>query len=470
MGGVNIRHLVKRSLFLIAVLVLTAVAAAFVLQTMARERDYRALLAHGDAFLRDQETFGAVEAYSGAIALRPDSMLAHLRRGETYQRRGDLQAAARDFRAAAALDSAATRPLEELGDVLSQLQRHRRSAEAYEACLRLDDRSARVSYKLALARYQAGDMDQALMAVNQAIRLSDSADAYFLLGLCLRDRRRVADAQQALAKAIALSPGFIPAREELADLYRDLGRRADELEQLQVLAVLDRERVERQVAVGLAHARAGHPDLAILTLGNALERTPNQPVLYEALGEVWLGTAEAQNDPVELAKALEALSHAAASDTATSRTLTLYGRALLQNDQPHLAEDVLKRATERYPVEPSAFLHYATAAERQSDLGSARQALIVYRGLLSDINRETERAALAARIGTLSVALDEPTVAIAWLDRALAATPNDIQLLTSLAEAQLKADDRSGAQATIARAREKDPTNPTLLALAKRAR
>ena len=53
-------------------------------------------------------------------------MLAYLRRGETYQRRGergDLDAAARDFRKAAALDPTATRPLEALGDVLYQLQR-----------------------------------------------------------------------------------------------------------------------------------------------------------------------------------------------------------------------------------------------------------------------------------------------------------------------------------------------------------
>ena len=70
---------------------------------------------------------------------------------------------------------------------------------------------------------------------------------------------------------------MIPAREELADLYGALGRRADELEQLQVLAGLDRDRVERQVAVGLAHARAGHWDLAVLTLGSALERHPDQP-------------------------------------------------------------------------------------------------------------------------------------------------------------------------------------------------
>ncbi len=50
---------------------------------------------------------------------------------------------------------------------------------------------------------------------------------------------------------------MIPAREELADLYGRLGRRADELEQLQLLAGLDRDRVERQVAIGTAHARAG---------------------------------------------------------------------------------------------------------------------------------------------------------------------------------------------------------------------
>jgi Flp pilus assembly protein TadD len=86
------------------VLAIAGVAGAVAYQAAARDRDYRALLARGDSALRGEQTFGAVEAFSGAIALRPDSMLAHLRRGETYQRRGDLEAAARDFRTAAALD------------------------------------------------------------------------------------------------------------------------------------------------------------------------------------------------------------------------------------------------------------------------------------------------------------------------------------------------------------------------------
>src|SRR5690349_18734195 len=179
----------KRAIFAVFVVIATAVVAAFAYQTAARQRDYRTLLRRGDAALSDDQTFGAIEAYSGAIALRPDSMLAYLRRGETYQRRGDredLDAAARDLRKAAALDPTATRPLEELGDVLYQLQRYDRAADAFAACLKVDDRSARMSHKLALAQYRAGNVDGAIAAVTQALRLDDRlAEAHYLLGVCL---------------------------------------------------------------------------------------------------------------------------------------------------------------------------------------------------------------------------------------------------------------------------------------------
>ncbi len=176
----------KRGIVVLALLALTAIGAALAYQTAARQRDYRAALTRGDNALRDDQTFAAIEAYSGAIELRPDAMLAYLRRGQTYRRRGDrgdLAAAARDFRAAAALDPTATRPLEELGDIHYQLQRYARAAEVYESGLRLDDRSARVSGKLALARYRDGDIDGALAALDQALRLDDRmADAHYLRG------------------------------------------------------------------------------------------------------------------------------------------------------------------------------------------------------------------------------------------------------------------------------------------------
>src|SRR5205814_5594287 len=132
----------KRGIVGVLVLVATAAGAAFAYQAAARQRDYRTLLRRGDAALAEDQTFGAIEAYSGAIALRPDAMLAYLRRGETYERRadsGDLELAARDFRTAAALDPASTRPLDEPGDVLYQLHQYDRAADAFERCARLDD-------------------------------------------------------------------------------------------------------------------------------------------------------------------------------------------------------------------------------------------------------------------------------------------------------------------------------------------
>src|SRR5262245_4753829 len=229
----------KRTVFAIIVLA-AAVAAGMVYQAAARQRDYRALLAKGDAALRDDQTFGAIEAYSGAIALRPDSMLAHLRLGETYQRRGDLDEAARELRVAASLDPAVIRPIEELGDAEYQRQRYSLASAAYQRTLQLDDRSARVSYKLALAQYRDGLVDDALNSADQAVRLDRRlADAHYLRGLCLRQKRRIADAVKAFETTATLSPGLIAAREELADLYGGLGRRQDELEQLQLLASLD---------------------------------------------------------------------------------------------------------------------------------------------------------------------------------------------------------------------------------------
>ena len=458
----------RRVLLLIAVVTVTGVAATVAYQLIG-DRDYRALLIRGDAALRTDQISQAIESYSGAVALRPDSMLPRLRRGEAYQHRGDLDTAVRDFRDAGALDLAATRPREELGDVLYQLQRYQRAAEAYETVLALDDRLTRVEYKLAVARYRAGDARGAIAALARTSQGPDAtAEMHYLLGLAFRDTGRTADAQRAFEKAIAVSPGLIAAREELADLYSAQSRRADVLDQLQVLAGLDRSRVERQVVVALAQAGAGHTEPAVVTLGTALERAPDDPHVYQALGQVWLQDAETRNDRLALNKAIEALERAGSGATATSDTLTLFGRALLRDGQNDRAEQLLQLATTRYPVDPSAFLHYATAAERQKHFDAARQALVDYAALEGDAGDIADRA---KRIAALSTRLNDPASAARWLQKAVdAGGPGsvDAPLLASLAEAQLKAGDADAAQATVARGLEADTNNRELLTLARR--
>ena len=386
--------------------VILAIGAAVLLagavlawNAVRQEREFRRLIAAGDEALAGEQTFVAIEAFSGALALKNDSMVAHLKRGDSYRRRGELAAALRDLREAAELDSTAPRPAELLGDVNAAMGRHERAAEHYRRFLTLDDRDARVLYKLGLASYRAGQPAMAVDPVRRALAIDDRlTEAHYLLGMCLRDAR-TADAVRPLQRAIALNPAFAAAREELADVYGALGRTRERVEQLEALAALEPGRAERLVSVGVAYARAGRGDAAITTLGRAAERYPDDPTVYTALGRTWLEAAERSDDNqgadgqgadgsgasrVALGKALEALQTAAARAAASSETLALYGRALLRSGDAAAAERVLQQAVTRFPVEPVAFLHLAQAAERLRHPAIARAARERYDALTGD--------------------------------------------------------------------------------------
>ena len=371
--------------FIVGVLALAAgMAGVFVYTGATREREYRRLAATGDEALAADQTVLAIEAFSGAIALKGDSMLAYLKRGETYRRRDDLVSALRDLRTAARLDPVATRPLEQLGDVNYALLDYARAAERYDAYVQLDDRSPTVFYKLALARYRMGLVAAAIPPLRQALGVDDQfAEAYYLLGLCLREQQQPAGALEALHVAVDLAPGLIPAREALVDLHASLGQTSREIEQLEALAALDAGRPDRSIELGLAYARAGQTELAVLTLGRAAEQHPDPPRVYTALGRVWLNIAEQRGDGVALGKALEALQSLVGT-TATSEARTLHARALLLAGDYELARRVLLQATDRFPVDPSAYRLLADLAEAEGDFATARDAFSKYQLLSGD--------------------------------------------------------------------------------------
>jgi len=458
--------------FVAASVVLAGLAAAGILANLAVERDqeYRRFIVQGDEALSRGQTFVAIEAYSGAIALKRGSMLAYLKRGEAHQRRGDtpemLAAALRDLRTAAELDPGATRTLEKLGDVNFQLRRFANAAENYEAYIRLDDRSASIFYKLALASRGDGRPTRAISALQQAVELKpDFHEAYYVLGLCLKDKEQLSEARAAFDRAVAVSPAFIPAREELADLYRLQDRPREELEQLNALFALDPAKAERLIAVGLAHLRAGNRELAVVTLGRAAELFPETTSVYAALGQVWLDAAEERSDPSDLRKALEALEPIATQTTASSETLGHYGRALMLAGQHERAELVFRQASQRFPTDPDVLPHLASVAQRLGHLDDARQALVRYSILVDD---DRDMASHAVRIADLSMQLNDAVSAVAWYQKSESLGTTDASLLVRLAEAQAKAGQVDRARATVLRALERDPASPPARGLARR--
>jgi tetratricopeptide (TPR) repeat protein len=460
---------VKRTLAGILLLALTG-AAVYGYTLSERERAYRQLVADGDAALVRDNTAAAIEAFTGAITFKPDSMLGYLKRGQTYRRRGELVAAIRDLRHAADIDPSATRALEELGDAFLADTPHRyaSAAERYEAYVRVDNRAPRVLYKLAYARYHDRRLTAAIDALQASLALDDkSAEAYYLLGLCQRDAQHPELARKALERSIELQPALLHAREELADLYGAMGRPDARLGQLAALSALD-PRSSREITLGLAYAKAGQLERAVLTLGRVAEQYPDQPYAYVALGRVWLEIAQARHDRVALNKALEALEGAARRDEGTE-ALTLYGRALLLNADADTAERVLRDATRRTPVDPLAFFYLAEAAERKAHYGVARQALLDYAALRGDEPDARKRSAEAVRLGDLSLRDGQPAAAAAFFLRAADDAASDAGLLARAADAQLRAGDRDTARGTVARALEKDPHNALAISVLRRA-
>ena len=458
--------------FVAAIIVLAGVAAAGTLAewTVEREREYLRLIDEGDAALSRGQAFVAIEHYSGAIALKPESMLAYLKRGEAHQRRGDtretLSAALRDLRTAADLDPGATRTLEKLGDVNMQLRRFRNAAENYEDYIALDNHAAPIFYKLALASRGDGNLARAISALQDAVKLNPSFhEAQYVHGLCLKDRNQLDAARVAFDRAIALSPAFMPAREELAELHRLQGRPRDEIEQLAALHALDPNQPERLIALGRAHLRAGSRDVAVITLGRAAERFKEYPGVYAALGQVWLEAAEERGDPSDLGKALEALAPVAAQATASSETLGMYARALALANRHAEAKAVFKQAAERFPIDPEVLPHFASVAQRLGHLDEARQALVTY-SVLVDEGRH--KAVHAARIADLSMQLNDAAAAAVWYQKSDALRASDASLLARMADAQWRAGQTDKALATLTRAIEKDPTHPLVRSVSRR--
>lgn len=451
----------------IVLVAVAGVAGALAYAALANEREFERLMAEGDRAVTAERHFQAIEAFSGAIALKPDSMLARLKRGAVYQNQGEFEAALRDLRDAVDIDPGALLAIELLGDVSISLNRAERAIERYEAYIALDERTARIHYKLGLSRYRAGRVEAAAAALQQALKLDPSlGDAQYVLGLVLRDQNQLPAARRAFEEAARRSPASqTEAREALAEVYLLEGEHTKAINELEALAALDTARADRLVAVGLAQARAGREDAAVITLSRAVDRFPDAPRAYAALGHVWLTSAQRRGDRVALNKAIEALEQAAGRSDASSDTFAELGRAWSLAGDMRAAERALRQAVARLPVPPDAYLQLADVTVRDGRIQDARDALLKYATLVGD---EKPLAEVSARIADLSMRLGEPVLAVRWFDRAIDESGPSPGLQLRLADAAWKSGDLSRAHQVVDEGLAAEPGNRPLLLLKRR--
>ena len=453
----------------IALLACTLLGAAAV-QRLYADRQYRRLLAAGDQALASGNTYAAVEAFSGALAFRPDSMVAYLRRGEAYRDQRRFDEATRDWRQATRLAPDAPQPLIALGDHFDAQGRPAEAAQWYgKAAERLKAEDPVLLYRLALARFKAGDSRAAVEPLKALAARSDTtAERRYLLGLVQRDIGDLPGAIASLEGAVALAPDLVAVREELADAYHAAGRAVDEMAQLQALAARDPQ-VTRRLAIGEAEARRGQFDAALGTLSAALQSTPNDSRVLLAIARVYLMRAERNQDSHDDAvdRAVEIIGRALGGTAPRSEGLALYGRALFLSGDYVDAERILRDAVATSPVDPEAFLFLADAAEVLSHDLVARDALRNFDVLQGDNATSEIRARRAARIGDLSLRAGDAGAAADHLSRAVSGGHSSPTTLGQLAHARWLTGDPVSARELIARALAASPHDPQLQRIAK---
>jgi tetratricopeptide (TPR) repeat protein len=457
---------VKGILAVAAGVALLAVAAVLLEQRVEGDRQYRTLLASGDEHLASGDTATAIEAFSGALALRPSSMVAHLRRGEAYRADRRVDEAVRDLLDAARLAPDSTAPALALGDLYDAERDWPRAASWYgQAALRLQ--APTLLYRLALARYRSGSAAAAIDPLERIVARDDTAgEAYYLLGLAYRDTRRPDDAVKALERAVRIAPSLLQAREELADVYRTQGRAVDEMAQLQGLAALD-ERPARAVAIAMAEARTGQLDASLATLSEVARADPADPAVALTLSRVFLTRAERALDRPSAIRALAILSSAPADGLSTSEHTALVGRAQYLTGDWSRAERTLTDAVRTAPVDIEAFGFLADAAERLGHDLDARDALANLDALQGDTAPLSARASRARRMGTISLRLGDASAAVRSFVQATDLGALDASTLALLAQARWQTGDRSGARAALTRAVAADGRNPDVARVAR---
>jgi tetratricopeptide (TPR) repeat protein len=458
----------RLAMFVLLALVVGAGVAA--VQRLDQERRYQRLLADGERALSEGHGHQAIELFSGALALRPRSMVAYFRRGEAYASQTLDDQAVRDLREAARLSPTAPQPLEALGKLYDERGDAAQAAEWYrQAADRVRDANPELLYALGLALYRSGAPAAAREPLRLALSRRDTAEGRYLLALVARDAQNGDEAILSLQHAVRQAPTLLPAREELADLYRERGQTDDELRELRALSALD-DQIHRHVAVALAEARAGQFAAADRTLSAASESNPADSRVLIATGRVLLAEADHTGDRRTVARALAILERALGGNARRSEGLALYGRALYLAGDPLGAERILQEALATSPIDQEAFGFLADAAERASHPAVARAALLDLDAIQGDTATPEQRGLRARRIGALSLALGDPRAAIRYLTQAVDTTPPDAGTLGLLARAKWQAGDPDGARAALGRAIALSESDPDLRRLARTIR
>lgn len=376
--------------------------------------------------LREGRLDEAEKEFCAAIACGAEEVDTHAGLAEIARRRGSRAAAIALLTDVVQRYPTATRLAVQIAEDLRRLGRTQEAAahlaELFAAGL--DSEQMRlVAGRLAEAQ---GDVGAAVDHYRQATELRpDRAPAFLRLGSLLLAKKKVAEAEQALARAIVLAPREGRAFALLAELARQQGDRAKAISYLQeALAFLPRDAGLR-LKLATELYKAGNYQLA----ADCLNQLPDEARQREAPLLLEARLADARED---LASSLEAYAAAKAAAPESISIAIEHALALWRLGRCADAEAALGLLRERHPHNAKVALQLARIIAEAERLEEAEK-------ITAEVLRLDPRATSAVILRSNIVGkLSSMREAAAVLRAAAPSTGADLKLL--MAESHLQFD------------------------------
>ncbi len=284
--------------------------------------DYRwAIASRGQVYRQAGQYDRAITDYNRAIELDPTYTWAIAQRGETYRVAGKYPQALSDFDRAIEFNPDYAWAIASRGQTYGQSHQYDRAITDYNRAIELDP-----SYAWAIARraeiYRlTGDYQQAISGFSQAIKLApDDAVALVGRGQSYRETRQYDQAIKDLNRAIELEPGEGWCFYERFLVFTCLGR-SDEASGdfaaavSRVSSALATDSADPIDAYNLAvfRAAAGDYQQASIDIAQAIERSPCESSMHEAIDDLRELGGIPGTDPARIARLTEQLQRALAA-------------------------------------------------------------------------------------------------------------------------------------------------------------
>jgi tetratricopeptide (TPR) repeat protein len=226
----------------------------------------------------------AIREWQEAVAEDPGSLPALLELARLLAAAQRFAEAEGLIRRALEIEPGSAAALAQLGGVLGLQGRVDEAIEAYEVALRADPRSVEAHNNLGGLLAQSGRLEEAIERLRASSEaLPESVDVHYNLGAVLKEAGRLDEARQALERTLELDPSHAMARGLLGTVLAIGGRFSDAAREFELAlrANPDDARVQRDL--GRALWRAGRRAEAIGALRGARRRLADDPGIANEL-------------------------------------------------------------------------------------------------------------------------------------------------------------------------------------------